>query len=268
MRMKRISLLFAATLNLLAMDAWVGTWGKVSSTLRLDPPPQLVITPRPNGLVLERRGDDASFKWSADFDGRDYPVSGNTEVADSVALRRVDRSTFEVTSKKAGKAVILSTFTISADGKELSASHTYPGRDGKHNYFFDRTGGSPSGANPFAGAWTMNYNKGLALSRYSLTFEPDDKDGVRCASSSSGAVWAGQFDGKEYPVTTKYRAWTSVALRRIDGHTFELTGTRAKTGPETWRIAVSTDNSQMTIDGQGSWSTGARLNMHEVLRKQ
>jgi hypothetical protein len=219
-------------------------------------------------LPLHKAGNN-SFTWSADFDGRDYPVSGNPNPnSDHVALRRLHKDAFEATYKKAGKAVMVSVFTALPGGKEMSASNTYPDRNGKMNYVSERTGGSPSGANPFVGTWTTNYDKAQSLTRYTVSYEPDGKDGVRCSTSASGTAWAGQFDGKEYPVTTKYRAWSSIALRRIDAHTFEVTGRRAKTGPETWRISVSPDNSQLTLDAQGSWSSGARLIVHEVFKRQ
>lgn len=267
--MKKSVLLFTATLNLFAGDPWLGHWKPVSAKLRLEPAPQVIITPRPNGLVLAHNAGNNSFTWSADFDGRDYPVSGNSaSLADYISLRRVGTTAFEVMSKKAGKTIMGSVYTVSADGREISVSHTYPDRNGKNEYVFERAGGAVSEASPLAGTWAMNYDKAQLHSQYTVKYEPDGKDGVRCTFSTSGTAWAGQFDGKEYPVTTNYHEWTSITLHRIDERSFELTGKRANTDPEIWRIVVSKDNRELTIDGQGAWTSGARLSSHLVYQRQ
>lgn len=112
------------------------------------------------------------------------------------------------------------------------ASNAYPDRPCKNNYFFERTGGS-SGTNPF-GTWSMNYNKALALSQHTVTYEPDDKDGVRCSTSSSGQC------GPDSSTARSIRSPRSIArgllLRCAALRTFELTGRRANTGPEIWLI--------------------------------
>jgi len=254
----------ATTLNLFAADPWIGSWRGVSATFRLAPPAQAVIKPRPNGLVFESTNGNLMTTWSADFDGRDYPLSGAT-AADYVSLRRVNQNSFEVTRKRAGKKVGASLYTLSPDGKEISSASTNPMYD--YKYVYERTAGGAAGATGFAGHWTVNYDKYQTAPTYTATLEPDGPNGLRY-SLPNGMAWTAQFDGKEHLLATNFQAWQSVSLRRLDARTFEVTAQRAKMGPHMWRITVSEDNRELTLKSWGSSPTGAAFTMEEVFRRQ
>ena len=63
--------------------------------------------------------DGAASKWgfTANFDGKDYPVTGKSPYGNMVALARVDAKTITITSKQDGKVLATSTIVLSDDGK-------------------------------------------------------------------------------------------------------------------------------------------------------
>jgi hypothetical protein len=63
--------------------------------------------------------DGTVHKWAftANYDGKDNPVTGNSPYGDTVALKRVDAKTTEIISKLAGKVMTTQTIVVSADGK-------------------------------------------------------------------------------------------------------------------------------------------------------
>jgi hypothetical protein len=64
-------------------------------------------------------GKRTTSTYSAHFDGKDYPLVGST-VFDSVALKRIDASTFESTLKKGGRVVSTGRNVVSPDGKMMT----------------------------------------------------------------------------------------------------------------------------------------------------
>ncbi len=63
-------------------------------------------------------GSHASVSYTANFDGKDYPVTGSSAI-DAVALKR-SGNTFESTLKKGGKVVSTGKNTVSKDGKVMT----------------------------------------------------------------------------------------------------------------------------------------------------
>jgi hypothetical protein len=63
--------------------------------------------------------DGAKTHWTftANYDGKDNPVTGNNPYGDSVALTRVDERTTQITVKQGGKATVTQTIVVAADGK-------------------------------------------------------------------------------------------------------------------------------------------------------
>jgi len=75
--------------------------------------------------------DGTVNKWAftANYDGKDNPVSGKSPYGDTVALERVDANTTRIISKLAGKVVTTQTIVVSADGKTRTT--TTKGTDAK-----------------------------------------------------------------------------------------------------------------------------------------
>ena len=115
-----------------AQVAQVGTWKQNFAKSKVDPPPS---APQPQSITrtYEAFGDGLKFTqvtvsadgksvtatYSAHFDGKEYPLTGNA-AADMIVLKRIDGKTFESTLKKSGKVVTTGTNAISADGKTMT----------------------------------------------------------------------------------------------------------------------------------------------------
>ena len=78
----------------------------------------LLITLRTNGDGLDM-SDPIGESYSAKFDGKDYPVTG-VEGNVTVLLQRSDESTIEFTFKRDGRAYLVRTVTVSADGSKMT----------------------------------------------------------------------------------------------------------------------------------------------------
>jgi hypothetical protein len=62
-------------------------------------------------------GTASHWGFTANYDGKDNPVTGSSPYGNVVALTRVDARTIQITSKQDGKATVTSTIVLSADGK-------------------------------------------------------------------------------------------------------------------------------------------------------
>jgi hypothetical protein len=63
--------------------------------------------------------DDTVSHWgyTANYDGKDNPITGNCLYGDVVAATRVDASTINIIYKKGGTVTVTQTFAVSSDGK-------------------------------------------------------------------------------------------------------------------------------------------------------
>jgi len=64
-------------------------------------------------------GSRTAWSYTANFDGKDYPISGTgaPNGADIVAISRIDTNTYEATFKKGGQVVGTGRDTVSKGGK-------------------------------------------------------------------------------------------------------------------------------------------------------
>jgi hypothetical protein len=60
--------------------------------------------------------------FTANYDGKDYPITGNSQWGDTVALTRVDANTSRSVYKKGGVVLATQTSVVSADGKTRTTS--------------------------------------------------------------------------------------------------------------------------------------------------
>jgi hypothetical protein len=131
-----------------AADNYLGTWTLNVAKSKYDPGPpakgQTTLLEPVSGGGLKEVGDrenaDGSkthWEWAAKYDGKDYPVMGDPS-RDSVALKRVDDNTLEVTNKKGGKLANTMKIIVAKDGR--SRTNESRGPDGKvHNVLvFDK----------------------------------------------------------------------------------------------------------------------------------
>ena len=122
-----ILLMFVASIACWGTDRQAGIW-KLNVAKSKFPPgfamPKnrtLNIQEQPGGIQTIVDGEDAEGKplhveYSAKYDGKDYPMRGLPS-ADTITLKRIDRSTFETTNKKDGKEIMTIKSVVSKDGK-------------------------------------------------------------------------------------------------------------------------------------------------------
>ena len=67
--------------------------------------------------------------FTANYDGKDNPVTGKNPYGDTVALTRVDAKTTRITVKQGGKVTVTQTIVVSDDGKTRTT--TTKGTDAK-----------------------------------------------------------------------------------------------------------------------------------------
>lgn len=107
-------------------DAFLGTWtlNVAKSKYSPAPPPKAqtsTYAASGQGVKVTVKGTTADGKplimeYTANYDGKDYPVTGNADY-DATSLKRIDANTVEFTRKKAGKVVQTGTNVVSKDGK-------------------------------------------------------------------------------------------------------------------------------------------------------
>jgi hypothetical protein len=75
-------------------------------------------------------GKPSHNEWTGKFDGKDYPVTGDS-TADTRCYTRVDSHTLKLVNKKGGKATTSGTLKVSADGKTRTVTTTTTDAAGK-----------------------------------------------------------------------------------------------------------------------------------------
>jgi len=112
-------------------NPWYGTWNLSVSKSNYCPGPLPISTTTKiepwdgDGLkytvdVVTADGEERHIQWSAKFDRRQNPVTGNPFV-DTNAVRRINNHTYEVTARKDGKITTVTRNVISRDGKTRTA---------------------------------------------------------------------------------------------------------------------------------------------------
>jgi hypothetical protein len=134
-----------------AADPLMGTWTLNLAKSKYNPasaaPKSQLVTfeAAGQGVKVSAKGVDAkgqptSTAYTANFDGKDYPVTG-VPAYDAVALRRTSRWSYQGARKKAGKVVQTYSVTISRDGKTATNRTQGTGGDGQkidHLIVFDK----------------------------------------------------------------------------------------------------------------------------------
>ncbi|MEO7272603.1 MAG: hypothetical protein ABIX28_19965 [Vicinamibacterales bacterium] len=85
-----------------------------------------VVTAAGAGITMKvtLTGPDGVHDWSftANFDGKDVPVTGKSPYGDTVSLTRTNAQTTQVAVKRAGKATVTQTIVVAADGKSRTTT--------------------------------------------------------------------------------------------------------------------------------------------------
>jgi hypothetical protein len=79
---------------------------------------------------VDGQGKPAHNEWTGKFDGKDYPVTGDS-ASDERSYKQINDHTLELTAKKGGKVTIQGKITVSADGKTRTVNATGTDPSGK-----------------------------------------------------------------------------------------------------------------------------------------
>jgi hypothetical protein len=135
-----------AGLELLAQttDPLVGTWELNVAKSKFNPGPPLKSSTRKfeavgdglkfSGQNVNADGTTTVGQWTAYFDGKDYPSTGDP-TADTMALKRIDRFNTEGIFKKASKITYRVKRVVSQNGKIWT--HTSEGTNSQGKPFSD-----------------------------------------------------------------------------------------------------------------------------------
>lgn len=129
------SLFAAVVVCFAADDAHMGTWKLNEAKSKINPG-----TPKNTTVVYAADGDNVKItvdgvdaegkaahnEWVGKFDGKDYPVTGDSS-ADARSYKKINDKTLELENKKGGKVTMSARVVVSADGK--SRTVTTKGKD-------------------------------------------------------------------------------------------------------------------------------------------
>ncbi len=134
-----LALCFVGVAVCFAADAFIGTWKLNEAKSNFSPG-----APKNTTVVYEVVGDNVKVtidgidgdgkpirnEWTGKFDGKDYPVTGDSS-SDARALKKIDDHTLTFDVKKGGKVITSGRIVLSADGKTRTVTTT--GTDPKGN---------------------------------------------------------------------------------------------------------------------------------------
>jgi hypothetical protein len=115
-------------------DPFVGSWrlNVAKSKYTPGPTPKSVTSTYEaagKGYKISVRNEPSSgplqqYSYSTNLDGADVKVTGNNPNADTIAVKRIDATTLEMVSKKAGKVTTTQRNVVSADGRTRTVTTT------------------------------------------------------------------------------------------------------------------------------------------------
>jgi len=120
-----------ANLSAQASDPRIGTWKLNVAKSKYSPgpaPQSLTVNVEPSGQgekvtteFVNADGTRTATEYTANFDGKDYPLTGS-QIADTVSLKRSNARTTVRTDKKGGKVAQTLRRVVSKDGKTMTVT--------------------------------------------------------------------------------------------------------------------------------------------------
>jgi len=186
---------------LLPVFAWAeqspfdGTWKVDLNTAKFPDKPTVILLQDGRFQI-----PSAVPKINVKADGTDQPVPGSKDL-DTLAVKVVNDRMVETVGKKDGRVVESSRSTVSPDGKTSTVEYTeYPLASkqpitAKESYI--RVAAGPSGSHASSGSWRIQK---VEASENALTFTYKSTGDGLMYSDSTGELFDGKFDGKDYPI--------------------------------------------------------------------
>jgi len=132
-------LLASAQLCVAADDPSLGTWklDEAKSKLAEGAPKNTTVVYEAAGdsikITIDGVGTDGKpthNEWTGKFDGKDYPVVGDSS-STSRSYKRINAHTLHAVNKKDGKETLTAHIVVSADGKSRTVTTTSTDASGK-----------------------------------------------------------------------------------------------------------------------------------------
>ena len=120
-----VALCFVGVALCFAADGFIGTWklNEAKSTLIAGTPKNITVVYAAMGDTIkvtidgtDAAGKPAHSEWTGKFDGKDYPVTGDSS-SDARSVKKVDDHTLTFNVKKGDKVLTTARIVLSADGK-------------------------------------------------------------------------------------------------------------------------------------------------------
>ena len=132
MRTIRLTLAFCflGAAECLAADPLMGTWHLNEAKSKITPGTlkntHVIYSNMLGQVKIKAAGIDANGKpshteWSGKFDGKDYPVTGDSN-SDARSYTKVNERTLTTSNKKSGKVTVTGQIVVSADGKSRTVT--------------------------------------------------------------------------------------------------------------------------------------------------
>lgn len=267
----------------------IGTWkfNPAKSQYEPGPPPLSQISVRvPAGqgvkvttTAVDATGHATETLVTANYDSKDYPVTGNPTY-DTQSIRRIDDYSFESIRKKDGKVVQTGGMAVSQDGKVITVKQKGTNAQGQpfNNVVVWDKQGTQTLLQGEIGTWKLNVEKSKydpgpgrksgmstrerAGSGVRVTTEMVDGEGKSIPNQSTF-----EYDGKDYPLTGN-SAYDAVSYKLLDAFNASYTRTNGGKVVETATIVMSMDGRVLTVSTEGTDSQGRPFNNVAVWEKQ
>jgi hypothetical protein len=238
---RRLSVFFAllsvmSASALAADDSFVGKWKfnpDKSQMTGLD----YKIEDAGGGKYRFMFGDDVE---TLTLDGKGHV----TKYGDTWSIKTTGPSSWDSTNERDGKVTNKSKWTVSADNQTFTSTDENmrpDGSTGKSEAVFKRTGGTSG----LVGTWQTTSVK--VLSPTSITIAKWQGDGYSRTSAVFKETLEFKLDGKEYtPKGPRVPPGMTVAAKKIDDHSMELTYKLKGKTIETDKYEVSADGKTLT----------------------
>jgi len=238
----------------LADSPFDGTWVAKQESLAMDSKPYVFSLV--NG-VFDSQVAVPPFKVKAD--GTDQPVKGHAYY-DTVAVKSDGPDSITLTSKKAGKTVGESHFSVSADGKTLTQKWSDSGgaETTSGETIYTRVGAAPKGAHAASGSWRLTKAQNTSTNARTLTFK-STADGLSF-SNPTGQSYTAKFDGKEVPIAGDPSGAT-VSLKKVNANAFiETDHEKGKVVEiDHWTVAADGKTMKLEWDRKDSGRKGSAV---------
>jgi len=132
---------FASSTLAQSSNSTIGTWkvNLAKSTYAAGTAPKsgvFTVTAAGEGFkvtvdAVTSNGTAQHWGFTANYDGKDNPITGNCPYGDAVASTRIDANTTKNIYKKGGTVTVTQTHVVSKDGKTDTVTNTSTNGEGK-----------------------------------------------------------------------------------------------------------------------------------------